>query len=152
MKKRVLPAAAAAAVLLSACAGSAQPAQTSSVESVTVSSAASVAESGTSYEQITQETAQEIMDSGEDIIILDVRTQEEFSEEHIPGAICVPNETIADSDIPQLPDKQQTILVYCRSGRRSKEASQKLAALGYTGIKEFGGIIDWQGKTEKGDN
>ena len=82
-------------------------------------------------------------------IILDVRTQDEYAQGHIPGAICVPNETIGTADIPELPDKDQRIFVYCRSGRRSKEASQKLAELGYTDIVEFGGIIDWQGEVVK---
>ena len=72
-----------------------------------------------------------------------MRTQSEYDEGHIPNAICVPNETIGSDDIPELPDKEQLILVYCRSGRRSKEAAAKLADMGYTNIKEFGGIIDW---------
>ena len=101
------------------------------------------------YEQISQEETQRIMDTEDNIIILDVRTQQEFDEGHIPNAICIPNETITDDDIAQLPDKQQTILVYCRSGRRSKEASKKLSLLGYTNIKEFGGIIDWIGEVVK---
>ena len=78
---------------------------------------------------------------------MDVRTQEEYKSGHIPNAICVPNETIGTSDIPELPDKGQLIMVYCRSGRRSKEAAQKLADMGYTNIVEFGGIIDWTGET-----
>lgn len=100
-----------------------------------------------SYRQISSAEAAELMDSETDYIILDVRTQEEFAAGHIPNAICIPNETIGTDDIPELPDKEQLILVYCRSGRRSKEASQKLADLGYTNIVEFGGIIDWTGET-----
>lgn len=84
-------------------------------------------------------------------IILDVRTPEEFAEAHIPNAINVPNENIGESDIPELPDKDQLIMVYCRSGRRSKEASAKLVKLGYTNIVEFGGIIDWKGETVSGE-
>ena len=103
----------------------------------------------TGYEQITQEEAQRIMDTEDNIVILDVRTQQEFDEGHIPGAICLPNESINGEDIDELPDKEQIILVYCRSGRRSKEASKKLASYGYTNILEFGGIIDWQGDIEK---
>jgi len=76
-----------------------------------------------------------------------VRTDEEFSDKHIPGAINVPNEDIGTESIPQLPDKEQLILVYCRSGNRSKQASEKLAALGYTKVYEFGGINDWKGET-----
>lgn len=100
-----------------------------------------------SYRQISMEEAVSMMESETDYIILDVRTPEEFQEKHIPGAINVPNETIASEEIPELPDKAQLILVYCRSGNRSKQASQKLAALGYTNIAEFGGINDWPGQT-----
>ena len=82
-----------------------------------------------------------------DYIILDVRTEEEFKSGHIPNAICIPNETITGGELGALKDKNQLILVYCRSGRRSKEAAQKLANLGYTNVKEFGGIIDWTGET-----
>ena len=102
------------------------------------------------YTSITQQEAKEIMESS-DCIILDVRTAEEYEEGHIPDAICIPNETISGDQgqiISELPDKEQTILVYCRSGRRSKEASEKLAAMGYTDIREFGGIIDWDGEIE----
>ena len=72
-------------------------------------------------------------------------------EKHIPGAICIPNETIGSDEIKELPDKDQLILVYCRSGNRSKQASEKLAALGYTNIVEFGGINDWPGETVSGN-
>lgn len=100
------------------------------------------------YRQITQEEAAKMMESGDDYILLDVRTTEEFAQGHIPGAICIPNETIGTEEIPQLPDKDATILVYCRSGNRSKQASQKLAELGYTNVLEFGGINTWTGPTE----
>ena len=83
-------------------------------------------------------------------ILLDVRTQAEFEEKHIPGAICIPNETIGVNPPEQLPDKEQLILVYCRSGNRSKQAAQKLADIGYSNIVEFGGIIDWKGETVSG--
>jgi rhodanese-related sulfurtransferase len=82
-------------------------------------------------------------------VILDVRRPDEFASGHIPNAINVPNETIGASEIPELPDKNQLIMVYCRSGRRSKEASEKLVKLGYTNIVEFGGILDWKGETVK---
>ena len=82
-------------------------------------------------------------------IILDVRRPDEFAAGHIPGAINVPNESIGTDAIPELPDKSQLILVYCRSGRRSKEASEKLVAQGYTNIVEFGGILDWKGEIER---
>jgi len=86
-----------------------------------------------------------------DYIILDVRTPEEFAEKHIPDAINIPNETIGTEEIPELPDKEQLILVYCRSGNRSKQASEKLVRLGYTNIVEFGGINDWPGETVSGN-
>ncbi len=78
-----------------------------------------------------------------------MRRADEFAAGHIPGAINVANESIGTAEIPELPDKDQLILVYCRSGRRSKEASQKLADLGYTNIVEIGGILDWPGEIEK---
>jgi len=102
------------------------------------------------YTQISMEQAIAMMEENTDYILLDVRTHEEFDELHIPGAICVPNEDIGTDDIPQLPDKEQLILVYCRSGNRSKQASEKLAAIGYSNVYEFGGIIDWPGETVSG--
>ena len=103
-----------------------------------------------SYRQINMGEAIAMMEAENDYIILDVRTPEEFSEKHIPGAINVANETIGSKEIPELPDKDQLILVYCRSGNRSKQASEKLVALGYTNIVEFGGINDWQGEVVSG--
>ena len=96
------------------------------------------------YKQISQEEAKRIMDSEEEHIILDVREQEEFDEGHIPGAILIPYTEIENKAEEILTDKNAQILVYCRSGRRSKIASESLAKLGYTNIKEFGGIIDWK--------
>jgi len=104
---------------------------------------------GGSYRQIDMADAITMMEEETGYIILDVRTPEEFADRHIPGAINVPNETIGTEDIPELPDKDQLILVYCRSGNRSKQASEKLVALGYTNIVEFGGINDWPGETVK---
>ena len=92
-----------------------------------------------------------MMERETDYVILDVRTPEEFAAGHIPNAINIPNETIGASEISALPDKDQLILVYCRSGRRSKEAAQKLVSLGYTSIVEFGGILDWTGETVSGE-
>ena len=91
-----------------------------------------------------------MMEEESGYIILDVRTPEECADKHIPGAVNLPNETIAAEEIPELPDKDQLILVYCRSGNRSKQASEKLAALGYTNVVEFGGINSWPGKTVSG--
>ena len=95
------------------------------------------------YMNITAEEAKQIMDSEEGYIILDVRTQEEYNQGHIPGAIVISHEEIAERAEEVLIDKDQLILVYCRSGRRSKLASEAMVELGYTNIKEFGGIIDW---------
>ena len=102
------------------------------------------------YAQISMDTAVALMEEETGYIILDVRTPEEFAGRHIPGAINIPNETIGSTQIPELPDKDQLILVYCRSGNRSKQASEKLANLGYSNVYEFGGIIDWPGETVSG--
>ena len=96
------------------------------------------------YEQITAEQAKALMDTEQDYVIIDARTQSEFDEGHIPGAILIPEYEIAERAEKELPNKDQLILVYCRSGRRSKIAAQALVDLGYTNVKEFGGIIDWQ--------
>ena len=95
------------------------------------------------YEQITAEQAKTIMDTEKDYVIIDARTKEEFAEGHIENAILIPEYEIANRAEKELPDKEQLILVYCRSGRRSKIASEELVKLGYTNVKEFGGIIDW---------
>ena len=97
------------------------------------------------FRQVSAATAMELMKSETDYVIVDVRTQAEYDEGHIPDAICIPNESIGAEPIPELPDPEQTIFVYCRSGRRSKEAAGKLAELGYTNVVEFGGIMDWTG-------
>ena len=101
------------------------------------------------YEQITAEEAKKIMDSGEEHIILDTREQDEFDEGHITGAILIPYTEIESKAEEMLPDKDKLILVYCRSGRRSKIAAEALSKLGYTNVKEFGGIIDWPYEVEK---
>ena len=103
------------------------------------------------YRQVNAEEADSMMEEESGYIILDVRTAQEYSEKHIPGAINIPNETIGTEDIPELPDKEQLILVYCRSGNRSKQASEKLVKLGYTNIVEIGGINSWPGETVTGD-
>ena len=103
---------------------------------------------GAVYMNITAEEAKQIMDTEEGYIILDVRTQEEYDQGHIPGAILICHEEIAEKAEKVLTDKDQLILVYCRSGRRSKIAAEALAELGYTNIKEFGGIIDWPYEVE----
>ena len=103
---------------------------------------------GAVYVNITAEEAKQIMDTEEGYIILDVRTQEEYDQGHIPGAIVISHEEIEEKAEEVLTDKDQLILVYCRSGRRSKIAAEALVELGYTNIKEFGGIIDWPYEVE----
>ena len=99
------------------------------------------------FEQITPAEAKALMDSESDYVILDVRTEEEFNEAHIEGAVLIPDYEISAKAESILTDKEQLILVYCRSGRRSKNAAKELATLGYKNVKEFGGIIDWPYKT-----
>ena len=96
---------------------------------------------------ITAQEAKKIMDTESEYVILDVRTEEEFAQGHIPGAILIPDYEIREEAESSLPDKDALILVYCRSGRRSKNAAQILAELGYTNIREFGGILDWPYET-----
>ncbi len=98
-----------------------------------------------SYRQISQEEAARIMEQDDGYIIIDVRRQDEYDSGHIPGAILIPNESIGNKQPEELPDLDQVILVYCRSGNRSKQAAQKLFDMGYTNIYEFGGIINWKG-------
>lgn len=101
-----------------------------------------------SYQQVDAETAKKLMDTEDDYVILDVRTQAEYNESHIPGAILIPHDTVATAAEDALPDKGQLILVYCRSGNRSKQASQALVDLGYTNVVEFGGINSWPYEVE----
>lgn len=101
------------------------------------------------YTSITMDEAKEIFQESGNYLIVDVRRADEFAEGHIPGAINIANEDIASAEPAELPDKDQVIYVYCRSGNRSKQASEKLAAMGYTNIVEFGGILDWTGEVEK---
>ena len=108
-------------------------------------------EQESSYRQIGMDEAIAMMEEESNYIILDVRTPEEFADKHIPDAINIPNEIIGTEEIPELPDKAQLILVYCRSGNRSKQASDKLVRLGYTNVVEFGGINDWPGETVSGN-
>ena len=100
------------------------------------------------YKQVSMEEGLELMEADSDYILLDVRRDDEFEEGHIPGAINIPNESIGTEEIAELPDKNQTIYVYCRSGNRSKQAANKLTALGYKSIVEFGGFMDYTGEIE----
>ena len=106
------------------------------------------ASSEISFQQISMDAAITQMAEEDNFILLDVRTPEEFADGHIPGAINIPNESIGENDITELPDKEQRIYVYCRSGNRSKQASAKLVNLGYTNVIEIGGIIDYHGEIE----
>ena len=106
---------------------------------------------GATYTQISQDEAMQMMQDESDYLIVDVRRPDEFAEGHIAGAINVPNEEISDEMPELLPDKNQLILIYCRSGNRSKEASQKLADIGYTKVYEFGGINTWEGEIVTGE-
>ena len=119
------------------------------LSAVLLSSCGTSGGSSSSYRRISMDEALEMMNKESGYIILDVRRPDEYAEGRIPGAINVPNEEIGTTEIPELPDKSQLILVYCRSGRRSKEASEKLVKLGYTNIVEFGGILDYKGEIEK---
>jgi len=103
-----------------------------------------------SYQQIDQKTASEMMAAEDSPLIVDVRRIDEYESGHIPGAICIPNENITTDQPEELPNLSQTVLLYCRSGNRSKQAAEKLAAMGYSNIFEFGGIIDWTGEVVSG--
>lgn len=143
MKKFISILAMALSVLtLSACTAPA-PAEEAVTESSAASAEPAAAKTPTVYQKITAKQAKARMDSGDAIIILDVRTQEEFNAGHIAGAILIPNETILDEQPALLPDLDAEILVYCRSGNRSAQSANKLIAIGYTNVYDFGGIIDW---------
>jgi rhodanese-related sulfurtransferase len=101
------------------------------------------------YTQISQDEAKQMMGKDDGHVIVDVRRDDEYAQGHIPGAILIPNESIEYEQPEELPDYDQVILVYCRTGRRSKEAAQKLADMGYSQVYEFGGIEDWDGEIER---
>ena len=124
--------------LFSSCSGN------KNTETATTNTTETTVNNSLGYEQISGEEAKRLMDTEEDFIIIDARTEEEFNQGHIENAILIPEYEISERAEKELPDKEQMILVYCRSGRRSKFASQALADLGYTNVKEFGGIIDWE--------
>ena len=142
--KRIIPIIASLTLLISGCTSAPQE-QTGTETAASSVTLPTVTEENAaeSYRQISQETAREMMNADDGHIIIDVRRQDEYDTGHIEGAICIPNESIDTEQPPELPDLDQIILVYCRSGRRSKEAAQKLYDMGYTNVYEFGGIIDW---------
>ena len=117
--------------------------------SLSLSVGGCASEGSASYEQISAAEAKALMDSESNYVIIDARTQSEYDGGHIPGAILIPEYEIAERAEKELAHKDQLILVYCRSGRRSKIAAQELVKLGYTNVKEFGGIIDWKYETVK---
>ena len=132
MKRLLISLAAASLLLLTGCAS--------------IGRGTDGADTEKSYTRITQETAKEMMSRDDGHVIVDVRRQDEYDAGHIPGAILIPNEEISTSPPAALPDLDQIVLIYCRSGNRSKQAAQKLFDMGYTNIYEFGGIIDWTGE------
>ena len=140
-------------VTLSGCAAkqpaaTAAPAISAAPEATLAATAEPAAESPKAeYRKITAQEAKARIDSKDELIILDVRTAEEYAQGHIPGAVLLPVGNIAKDAPAQLPDKDAEILVYCRSGNRSRQAAQQLVAMGYTGIFDFGGIIDWPYET-----
>ena len=99
-----------------------------------------------SFRQISQEEAKEMMAKDDGHVVVDVRRKDEYDAGHSPGAILIPNETIGEERPDELPDLEQTILIYCRSGNRSKQAAQKLFDMGYSNVYEFGGVVDWTGE------
>lgn len=111
--------------------------------------AASSPDGSAGYRQVTAQEAKELMDSEEDPIVLDVRTKEEYAEGHVPGAILIPHDAISTEAEETLTDKGQLILVYCRSGNRSRQAAETLVSLGYTNVVDFGGIGDWPYEIEQ---
>ena len=127
--------------LFSSCSGNANTEET---QNTTTDTTETSINNSLTYEQISGEEAKHLMDTEKEFVIIDARTIEEFNEGHIEGAILIPEYEISERAEDELPDKDRLILVYCRSGRRSKIASQALADLGFTNVKEFGGIIDWQ--------
>ena len=152
MKKRLIIIAAtiSLAVLLSACGDNTKNTTEKEIgaASTEVNDDMINQEQKNAYRQISMDEAVTMMAQESDYIILDVRRADEFAAGHIPNAINVANEDIGTDEIAELPDKDQLIMVYCRSGRRSKEAADKLVKLGYTNIVEFGGILDWTGDVE----
>ena len=127
--------------LFSSCSGNANTEET---QTTTTKLTENTLNNSLGYEQISGEEAKHLMDTEKEFVIIDARTIEEFNEGHIEGAILIPEYEIGERAEKELPNKEQLILVYCRSGRRSKIAAQALADLGYTNVKEFGGIIDWE--------
>lgn len=139
-------------LLLSACSstGGGAPAEPTPPEASTASPSPAASSADAAYRKITAEEGKKLMEQG-GVAIVDVRTPEEYAEAHIPGAVNIPNETIGSQKPEALPDEDAALILYCRTGRRSKEASDKLLALGYQNISDMGGILDWTYETESGE-
>lgn len=148
MKKIILLLTLAVIMLLAGCSSADRSADKESSHSKQVKDDESIV---SSYKIISQDEAKEMMKKSDGHIIVDVRRQDEYDSGHIPEAILIPNESIEKKQPEQLPDYDQIILIYCRSGNRSKQAAQKLADMGYTNIYEFGGINTWTGEIVKGE-
>ena len=146
--KKLLPLLLAAVLLLAGCTSAAGSAGTGSSTAASASGSSNAA----TYQKITPEEAQQMLQDQPDAILLDVRTQEEYDTQHIEGATLLTDSDIASRAADVLPDKDAVILVYCRSGRRSAASSQQLAELGYTNVYDFGGIIDWPYGVVTGSN
>ena len=153
MKERliIIAAAISLAVLLSACGDNTENTTEKEIGAASTEVNETMNEQTSTYRQISMDEAVTMMAQESNYIILDVRRADEFAAGHIPNAINVANEDIGTDEIAELPDKDQLIMVYCRSGRRSKEAADKLVKLGYTNIVEFGGILDWTGDVKVGE-
>lgn len=158
MKKHLTAPLLLSMILLSACsgAGGGANAEPPSSEAPSAASPAfavssvSIASGDSAYRKITAEDAKKLMEQGS-VTIVDVRTPEEYAEAHVPGAVNIPNEDIGSEQPEALPDQEAALIVYCRTGRRSKEASDKLLTLGYKNISDMGGIVDWTYETESGE-
>ena len=136
------------AMVMSGCSGRSDETTTQTSKAMETIETEETTMSANTYTSISMDEARTIFEQDGDYIIVDVRRADEFAEGHIPGAINIANESISTEMPSELPDKNQVIYIYCRSGNRSKQASEKLAAMGYTNIIEFGGIIDWTGDVE----
>ena len=146
LKRTIIISIAMLMLLLCACSGDFNDTIEKGSGAISADTNTTMNEQMNTYRRITMEEAVAMMAQESGFIILDVRRADEFAAGHIPNAINVANEDIGTAEIAELPDKDQLIMVYCRSGRRSKEASEKLVKLGYTNIVEFGGILDWTGE------
>lgn len=145
MKKYFIMIVLAVVLVLTGCSCSKETQSTTNNSTNVTGDNSTMTSQNATYKQISQEEAKEMMKKKDDHVILDVRRQDEFDSGHIPGAILIPNESIGTTRPEQLIDLDQIILVYCRTGNRSKQAAQKLADMGYTNVYEFGGITTWDG-------